>query len=119
MIPIGVVASSTAFASPPDAPGLTASVTFEGPVYDENEYLIGYFRTYQINISHGSNNGSAVSVTKFESNYGSGWDTLNLYPPNNNSSSATFAQGESGSFRAYDVNSAGNGALSNELFLGY
>jgi hypothetical protein len=113
-------ATTPSSAAPPNAPSLSATVTFEGPVYDEyGEYLIGYFRTYQITISHGSNNGAAVSVTKYEANYGFGWDTYDLYPPNNNSASATFGQGESGSFRAYDVNSAGNSGLSNQLNLGY
>lgn len=120
----GLGLRSTAFlgttsAAVPSAPSISITYNFSEPGYDEEGNANGttlYF--YTLNISHGSNNGSAVTSTQIQiSSDNVNWYNYNdpLYPPNNNIyqyitllSTDYFRY-----WRVYDTNGIGNGALSN------
>ena len=112
-------ASASTSAGVPSAPSI--SLTFQGltGVYggETGDDYLGTASYYTINISHGSNNGSAVQYTVIQNSGDNvnwyGLDTV--YPPNNNSYQYVIGDYGYGPYyyRVYDVNGIGAGAISN------
>jgi hypothetical protein len=111
-------ASATTSAAVPNAPSISLTYNFTELGQDEEGNSNGiYYNFYTLNISHGSNNGSAVTSTQVQtSGDNANWAFYGepLYPPNNNSFQYIIIQQYYSIYvRAYDINGVGTGAVSN------
>jgi hypothetical protein len=113
-------ASATTSAAVPNAPSISLTYNFTELGQDEEGNSNGiYYNFYTLNISHGSNNGSAVTSTQVQaSGDNANWAFYGepLYPPNNNSFQYIVIQQYYYTYvRAYDINGVGAGAASSSV----